>query len=58
MSGPSLTAREVISDFLGSADFDGECFDTLTAAARILDRLRSAGYDVIFRHDPPRGKRH
>ena len=42
-----LTARHVLIDLLGGADFDHEIIDPEAAADLILERLRDAGFAIV-----------
>jgi hypothetical protein len=45
--GRELTARAVLVDLLGGADFDHEILDPEAAADLILRRLADAGFVVV-----------
>jgi hypothetical protein len=42
-----LTAREVLIDLFGGADFDHEIIDPAGAADLVLERLADAGFAIV-----------
>jgi hypothetical protein len=46
-AGRELTAREVLADLLGGAEFDHEILDPDAAARLIIEGLRDAGFEIV-----------
>jgi hypothetical protein len=47
MTNRELDARDVLADLFGSVDFPAVVFDTVHAAAIVIQRLLDAGFEII-----------